>query len=259
MLDINKFKSQIQKYDVERPNLFDTEISMPRNMPPELATLMSEVSDPLRLFAQNVSLPGVQIATMPTKRYGFGPNQMMPVGVDFNNTATITYIADGGGRLYGLFYAWLNSIASPFSQIPAAGVLNTVTEGESEQEVLNPTFVLSYQSTYVSELKVTTYRGAPGKVGGSGLAAAALSVASAALGTPFVGSLLGGLSNPDYQLEPIKTIILNKAYPIAVSGLNLSSSSGDSMATFDVTFAYYNWTLKTYASASAEESQSGFF
>lgn len=259
MLDINKFKSQIQLYDVERPNLFDTVIAVPKNMPPSMAEYMGQVGDQLRLFAQNVSLPGVQISTVPTKRYGFGPNQLMPVGVEFSNNCTITYIADAGGRLYTLFYAWITAMNSAFDQRPAAGNLSVQSNGDSEEELRNPTFVMSYQSTYVSEIRITTYRGAPGKFGGSGLEGVALSAASAALGAPFIGSILGGLSNPDYQLEPIRTVILNKAYPIAISDMSLSSSSSDSISTFSVTFAYYNWTLKPMPLAKADESSGGFF
>lgn len=255
MLDINKFKSQIHKYDVERPNLFDTEIGIPLNMSQDMVAYFGTISETLRLFAQNVSLPGVQVSTTPIKRYGLGPNQLMPTGVDFTNSATITYIADGSAKLYSFFYAWINSITSPFNQQPAAGVPNLI----NGEQIFNPSYVLSYQSTYCSDLKITTYRGAPNKFGGSGLTQAAISAASAAIGAPFIGSLLGGLSNPDYQLEPIKTVILNKAFPIAISGSSLSSSSGDSISTFDVTFAYYNWTLKTFDSKEADEAPGGLF
>lgn len=259
MLDINKFKSQIQLYDVERPNLFTTSLSMPKEAPPPLASYLAEISDPLLLFAQNVSLPGVQILTAPTKRYGLGPDQLMPTGVQFNNTTSVTYIADGSARLYTFFYSWIRYINPAFNQQPAAGVTATQTNNGEEQETANPSFVLSYQSTYVSEMIITTYRGAPGKFGGSGLQGVALSAASAALGAPFIGSILGGLSNPDYQLEPIRQITLNKVYPIAIGPMNLSSSSGDSISTFEVTFAYYNWTMKPFPDSKADESSGGFF
>jgi hypothetical protein len=259
MLDINKFKSQIQLYDVERPNLFDTIISIPKNMPQQIAAYMGGLGDQLRLFAQNATLPGVQISTAPTKRYGLGPNQLMPIGVEFNNTSTITYIADGSGLLYQLFYLWIRQINPAFNQRPAAGIVVPATVDGVEQDTANPTFVLSYQSSYVSEIKITSYRGAPGKFGGSGLEGVALSAASAALGAPFIGSILGGLSNPDYKLEPIRTVTLFKAYPIALSEMSLSSSSGDSYSTFSVTFAYYNWNQEVFDSKKADESSGGFF
>lgn len=242
MLDINKFKSQIQQYDVERPNLFTTELSVPRNFPPELAGFMSNISDPLKLFAQDVSLPGIQVSTAPTKRYGLGPNQFMPVGVEFNNTTTVTYIADASARLYTFFYAWIGLIIPFFDQRPAAGLPTIVTTDGEEEEVRNPTFVLSYQSSYVSALKITIYRGAPNKFGGSGLQGAALSTLTSQAGLPFIGSIAGGLSGPQYDLEPMRQIMLNKAYPIAIGPMRLSSSASDSYSTFEVTFAYYNWT-----------------
>lgn len=256
MLDINKFKSQIHQFDVERPNLFDTIIAMPRDMPQELKGYMGSISDQLRLFAQNATLPGVQISTAPVKRYGVGPNQFMPTGVEFSNTSTITYIADGGGRLHNFFYKWLMSINPAFDSRPAAGVTSTTTNGEVEEETSNPTFVMPYQSTYVSEIKITMYRGAPGKFVGSGIASAALSAVSAAAGVPFIGSLAGSMSGSQYDLEPIRTVTLYKAYPIGISDMPVSSGSSDQVSTFNVTFAYYNWSQQVFETATSESSSS---
>ncbi len=255
MLDINKFKSEIQKYDVERPNLFTTYIYMPRSMHPDLQEYMSSLYNPLRLFAQNVSMPDIRISTNPVKRYGFGPNQLMPVGVEFNNTVSITYINDASARLYTLFYNWIRSINPADNRIPAAGTPSEI-DGE---EVANPAFVLSYQDTYVSEINITTYRGSPGKFGGSGLGQLALSAISSGLGVPFVGSLFGSRAAPEFQLEPIRRIALLKAYPIAMSEVGLSSSSTDAYSTFTVTFAYHNYRLGLAEQAAADSSSSGLF
>lgn len=259
MLDINRFKSQIHKYDVERPNLFTTYIYMPIDMPTNLQQYMTGLYDPLRLFAQNVSLPGVQVATAPTKRYGLGPNQLMPIGVDFSNTVNITYIADGSARLYALFYLWINQIIPSFNKQPAAGVeTRGPTNSDGDQpETMNPSFILSYQSSYVSEMNITMYRGAPGKFNGSGLASLATSLATSALGVPFIGSLFNSSSAPEFDLEPIRKIVLHKAYPIAISEMPLSMGSADTMSTFTVTFAYYNWEMQLFAEAEARESSGG--
>ena len=259
MLDINRFKSQIHKYDVERPNLFTTSISMPIDMPPDLQQYMAGIYDPLNLLAQSVSLPGVQLATVPTKRYGLGPNQLMPIGVDFSNTVNITYIADGSAKLYSLFYNWINQIIPSFNSQPAAGVeTRGPTNSDGDQpETVNPSFIMSYQSSYVSEMIVTVYRGAPGKYNGSGLASLATSLATSALGVPFIGSLLNSRSAPEFDLEPIRKIILHKAYPIAIGEMPLSMGSADTMSTFNVTFAYYNWRMEVFAGAESRESSSG--
>lgn len=258
MLDINRFKSQIQKYDVERPNLFTTYIYMPTDMSPDLQQYMSGLYEPLRLFAQNVDLPGVQVATAPTKRYGLGPNQLMPVGVDFSNTVNVTYIADGSGRLYTLFFGWINQLIPSFNKMPAAGVMGTRTIDGEEKEIMNPSFILNYQSSYVSQMEVTMYRGVPGKFNGSGLASLATSLATSALGVPFIGSLLNSSSAPEFDLEPVRQIVLYKVFPIAISEMPLSMSSADTMSTFTVTFAYYNWQLKVFKEATAEKSSGGF-
>lgn len=257
MLNIKKFKSEIQKYDVERPNLFTTYIYMPRNMPQYLQDYMSGLADPLRLFAQSVNLPGVQLTTNPVKRYGVGPNQLMPTGVEFGNTVTVTYISDAQAKLLALFYGWISTINPAFNKIPAAGVTSTDRSGN---ETLNPSFIHSYQDTYMSEMHITTYKGVPGKFGGSGLTQTFVSTAASAAGLPFIGSLLGGLSGPEYDLEPLRQIKLHKAYPIAITENSLSASSTDTFSTFNVTFAYYNWELSLFNSTFTEaEEDSGFF
>jgi len=257
MLNINKFKSQIHKYDVERPNLFTTYIHMPINMDPALQEYMSGLNDPLQLLAQNVDLPGVQVATAATKRYGLGPNQLMPIGVDFSNTVNVTYIADGSGKLYTLFVGWINQIIPSFNKIPAAGVESVQTVDGQDQSTMNPSFILNYQSSYVSQMDVTMYRGVPGKFNGSGLGSLALSLATSALGVPFIGSLLNSRSAPQFDLEPLRQVSLYKAFPIAISEMPLSMSSADTFSTFTVTFAFYNWQLKVYKEEAAKESSGG--
>jgi hypothetical protein len=257
MLDINRFKSEIQKYDVERPNLFTTYINMPMDMPDSLKQYMSKLYDPIMLLAQSVSLPGMQIATAPTKRYGLGPNQLMPTGVDFNNTVNVTYIADGSARLFTFFYLWLNHIIPSGGNQFAAGVPNETERDGETVENGNPSFILPYQSSYVSQIDITMFRGAPGKFNGSGIGSLALSLATSALGVPFLGSLLNSSSAPEYDLEPMRRVILHKAFPIAMSEMPLSMGSADTFSTFTVTFAYYKWELRAFEEKQASGSSGG--
>lgn len=257
MLNINRFKSQIQKYDVERPNLFTTYIYMPIDMPEYIQKYMIELYDPIMLFAQSVDLPGMQIATAPTKRYGLGPNQLMPTGVDFSNTVNVTYIADGSARLFTFFYLWLNHITPLGMSKFAAGVPNEQEKDGETVEVGNPSFILPYQSSYVSQIDIRMFRGAPGKFNGSGIGSLALSLATSALGVPFLGSLLNSSSAPEYDLEPMRQVVLHKAFPIAISEMPLSMGSADTFSTFTVTFAYYKWELRGFEEKKAEDSRGG--
>ena len=259
MLDINRFKSQIQKYDVERPNLFTTYIYMPIDMPKSIQQYMSKLYDPIMLFAQSVNAPGMQITTAPVKRYGLGPNQLMPTGVEVNNTVNVTYIADGSARLFTFFYLWLNHITPLGGTKFAAGVPNETQKDGETVEIGNPSFILPYQSSYVSQIDIRMYRGTPGKFNGSGLGSLALSLATSALGVPFVGSLLNGIDSPEFDLEPMRQVVLHKAFPIAISEMPLSMGSADTFSTFTVTFAYYKWELRVFEEKQAEDSKGGLF
>ena len=246
MLDIKEFKSQIQKYDVERPNLFTVLINMPSNASTLLKSEWSELGNPLSLFVQNTTLPGIGVITESVRRYGLGPSQKMPVGVAFSDVS-VTYIADGGGRIYNLFYEWMDSIIPSHNKLAAPG------NPQPESELKNLSYVMSYQNSYVCDIVISTYRGAPGKFTGFGLQQLAATVVTSAAGVPFVGSLLNSQGAKQHPLEKIRDVTLYKAFPTSISDMSLSASGGDSFSTFTVNFAFHNWSMTKYDTQEASE------
>lgn len=243
MINIKQFQSAVHKYDLERPNLYAVIIPLPgsASSPAPIrsnyaqAYAEAENGRLLTLFCKATNLPGVNIGTVDTKRYSVGPTHKMPVGAAFSDVS-MTFISDASGITYNMFYNWINSII-PFS------------DGKNQPGV-GRNFQLEFKENYQTDIGIKVYRGVPGKFAGAGLMQMAASVISAAAGVPFVGSLLGGISAPQYPLEESKEVTLYKAYPTNISDMTVSSASGDSVQEFTVTFTFYNWSLKRAANVT---------
>jgi len=237
MINIKEFKSAIHKYDLERPNLYAVVIPLPgsASSPAPIKTnyaqayAQTENGRLLTMFCRSTNLPGVNLGTVDAKRYSVGPTHKIPVGAAFSDV-TMTFLSDASGITYNMFYNWINTII-PFS------------DGKNAPGV-GRNFQLEFKENYQTDIGIKVYRGAPGKFAGSGLMQTAASVISAAAGVPFIGSLLGGISAPQYPLVLAKEVKLFKAYPTSISDLSLSYGSGDSVQEFTVSFTFYNWELK---------------
>lgn len=258
MLNINEFKSELTSRDVERPNLYAVTIGTPpaavtgRDLNSKLVEAFSDVGEGgklITLFCESANLPGVGFAMDTVRRHGIGPAQKMPISPGFNDV-NLSFIADAGGIVYNLFYEWINEIM-PYKN---PGRPDAQTGGKYD-------FVMGYKGNYQTDLSIDLYRGAPGKFRGAGLLQTALSVVSAAAGTPFVGALAGSLSSrfaPQFPLEKIRTINLYKAFPYSISDMGVSSAQGDSYSRFTVSFTYYTWSMEKGEFAKAESSSPVF-
>lgn len=258
MLNINEFKSELASRDVERPNLYAVTFGTPPaasigiDVNNKLIQAFADVGESgklITLFCESANLPGVGFAMDTVRRHGIGPAQKMPISPGFNDV-NLSFIADAGGVVYNLFYEWINEIM-PYSN---PGRPDAVTGGKYD-------FVMGYKGNYQTDLSIALYRGTPGKFKGAGLLQTALSVVSAAAGTPFIGSLAGSLSSrfaPQFPLEKIRTIKLFKAFPYSISDMGVSSATGDSYSRFTVSFTYYTWSMEKGEFAKAESSSSVF-
>lgn len=233
-LNINEFKSAIHKYDLERPNLFAVDITIPtflrsyKNAPDIINK--TENGKLVSLFCKNANLPGMNILTAETQRYGIGPSIKMPVRGSLNDIS-LTFLNDSHSYVYGFFYTWIQSIY-PQTQ-------NIKTVPGADQTYQHP-FKKDYQTT----MNITVYHGKPGQFGGMGLLQTIASVASAAAGVPFLGSLLGSRALPEVSLEPTKKYTITNLYPVNISDIGLSSSSADSVSEFTVSFTYQTFEIQ---------------
>ena len=234
MLNINDFKSQVHKRDLERPNLFAVEFAIPDAMKSHITTNLIDNGKLLTLFCKNANLPGVNLNVADNLRYGIGPNVKMPVRGNLNDI-NLTFLNDSAGMLHSFFVVWLSTIYGQHLK-----VANDDRPGE------NKSFLFDYKKNYECELKLITYSGEPGKTGGSGLLQTLASVASAAAGVPFVGSLLGSRAGAKHELVKKRTYDFLNLYPTNVSDIAFSSSSTDAVTEFNVGFTYQSFNVTAH-------------
>ena len=234
MLNINDFKSQVHKRDLERPNLFAVEFAIPEVMKNHLTTKQIDKGELLTLFCKNANLPGINLNVADNLRYGMGPNVKMPVRGNLNDI-NLTFLNDSAGMLHSFFVVWLSSIYRQHLL-----VANKNRPGE------NRAFLFEYKKNYQCDLKLTTYSGEPGKTGGSGVLQTLASVASAAAGVPFIGSLLGSRGGAIHELKRKRTYDFLKLYPTNISDIAFSSSSTDAVTEFNVGFTYQSFNVTVH-------------
>jgi hypothetical protein len=227
-LNIKDFKTAIHKYDLERPNLFEVRFTVPTilkkyaNGP--LFINKTENGMLLGLYCRSANLPGLNIQTADTVRYGIGPAIKMPVRGSLNDIS-LSFMNDANSYVYGFFYTWIQTI---YPQ----------TQSSQTTPGADQTYQHRFKKEYQTDMEIGVYHGKPGQFKGAGLLQTAASVISAAAGVPFLGSLLGSSSLPDVPLVLTKKYSIKKLYPLNISDIALSTSATDTISEFTVNFTY---------------------
>lgn len=233
MFNIDSFKSNIQKWDVQRPNLFHVKVNLPANLKygrndTPLTDKINAVTDNGRMisaFCRTATLPGAAFGMAETRRYGLGPTVRTPVFSSSSPDVSLTFLSDSYGILRIVFTNWMRCI---YQWDPN----ESVGDGKNYQ--------LGYKKDYSSDLEIDVYHGEPGKYKGSGVIQALTSVAAAKAGVPFLGSLING-NIPSFDLKKTRFVKLYKAFPISISEMSLSQESTNTLSEFTVNFSYYEW------------------
>lgn len=245
-LNIKQFTAALHKYDLERPNLFAVDITIPdylRGYQGTDAIINSSDNGRLvSLYCKSANLPGLNIQTVDSQRYGIGPSIKMPVRGSLNDV-NLTFLNDSNSFVYTFFYNWISAI------YPQTNNLDSVPGSDS-------TYLHPFKKDYQTTVLITSYHGKPGQFSGGGLLQSLASVASSAAGVPFIGSLLGSRSLPDVDLVQTKQYKFIKMYPINISDINLSSSSNDTVTEFSVGFTYQTFEM-TLGDGTATEAGPG--
>ena len=248
MLNINQFKSSVNKHDLQRPNLFVVEFGVPRVFNTNTLEGYNDVLcsvDNMRLvqhFCKNVSMPSFSLNLSDNRRFGIGPNIKMPVGGTYGDVS-MTFLSDSELVLRNFYQAWMGSIygMSHDQNVPGQGRFHQ----------------LRYKKSYQSDISIVVLKGKKeqynsSKILGIGvrdLAQGAISAISAATQTPFIGSLFSSAFIKQSYLEEAAAVTLVDAYPTSISEINLSSESSNVVSEFTVTFSYRDWYFKTPPSA----------
>jgi hypothetical protein len=234
MLDINQFKTAVQKYDLERPNLFKVDFGMPAFFKDtEFKDVVTYVDNTrhLSLLCRSATMPGRSLALADAKRYGIGPSIRMPTGGQLEEFS-LTFLNDADSRTWLFFNKWIEYI---YPMGPKQKGMEVVPGQLTSHQ-------LKFKERYQADLKLTTYGSEKGKFKGSGIVSALVSAVSSAAGVPFVGSLLNSRSMQQFNLVPKRIVTFYKAFPTSISSLNYSADTSDTFSDFTVGFTFVNYS-----------------
>lgn len=141
----NTFMSELRAGGVARSNYFDVVFGVPLVFYDDEPNLVPSAQK-LSLFADSVSMPGLNIQTDSIKRYGIGPTENVPYSTQFNDI-TINFIGDGRGEVYKFFYNWMHGIVSADKFIPG---------GKLSPGGLAP-YEVEFKNRYETIISITTY------------------------------------------------------------------------------------------------------
>lgn len=238
MLDINQFKTAVQKYDLERPNLFKVDFGLPKfYSDTDFKDIVTNVDGGrhVSLLCRTATMPGRSLALADTKRYGIGPNIRMPTGGNIEEFS-LTFLNDADNRTWLFFHKWIEYI---YPMGPKQKGIEAVPGQLASHQ-------LKFKERYQADLKLTTYGGEKGKYSGSGIVSALVSAVTSAAGVPFIGSLLNSRSMQQFKLKEKRVVYFHRAFPTSISSINYSADTSDAFTDFTVGFTFVNYSGTIY-------------
>lgn len=204
--DIDDFRSVMARKGVARNNLYKLIITPPKglqgaaralNMP----TSPSDVED-ITLYCDSITLPGVSIATVDARPYGYGPSELKAHTPIFQPISA-TFIVDAKGYTLSFFRNWMR------------GIVNYTTEGKAvwRAEVNGmKAFESAYKSEYETNMELFV-----------------------------VSGQVESSSDSELNLGIVSKTVINRAFPTEIGSVQLSYAFNDQYLTLPVSFSYFDW------------------
>lgn len=112
-----------------------------------LQTFLNNENDTFCLRCDSAILPGVSLLTQDNvRRYGYGPAEYMPHGVQFNDV-TLSWIVDARGKINHFFNDWFNNIVN----FNSYGGADMQTETDKGSVSFSP-YEVGYKDDYSNSL-----------------------------------------------------------------------------------------------------------
>lgn len=204
--DIDQFRALMARKGVARNNLYKLIITPPPglagaaralNMP----TNPGDVED-ITLYCDSITLPGLSLATVESRPYGYGPVELKAHTPMFQPISA-TFIVDAKGYTLSFFRNWMR------------GIVNYTTEGRAvhRAEVNGmKAFEAAYKSEYESNMELYV-----------------------------VGGTVQSSSASELNLDIVSKTVINRAFPIEIGSVQLSYSFNDQYLSLPVSFSYFDW------------------
>lgn len=133
---IGEFKAGLRRHgNPLRSNKFEVRILRPPVLPRN-----NLLYEDLQFFAEQATLPGVNLSTHDVRRFGYGPIEKRPIGHTFTDLS-VTFIADADGDMHRLFYNWISAI-SPYDY-------------ELSSQNL---YLIRYKDEYATNIRIRAYK-----------------------------------------------------------------------------------------------------
>lgn len=137
MFNINEFKSRMNKYGgLARTSLFVVRFSS-RNIPNIIP------ADDLRFFCQTITMPGINIDTMPYKVSGLGYHEDMPMS-STPDPMNAVFLMDNNHKILSFFHNWINSVVNVSGE-------NGPNTAQLERKEIN------YKENYVTSMDIDLF------------------------------------------------------------------------------------------------------
>lgn len=143
--NIQNFISHINQTGTLKNNSFEVRIAMPEMLRAGIQGIVGrQTEDMIRLRAEKVTLPGINMDMTETKRYGVGPVSKAPTNVNYTNI-NIEFLETQNQQIYKLFYEW---VTTTFDFTGAGGGRNPPV----------PRYNTEYARYYSTDMTIDVYR-----------------------------------------------------------------------------------------------------
>lgn len=204
--DIDQFRSVMARKGVARNNLYKLLITFPPGLRAAARTLNMPSSDEdledITLYCDSITLPGLSIATVDSRPYGYGPSELKAHTPIFQPISA-TFIVDAKGYTLSFFRNWMR------------GIVNYTSEGKA---VWNSSVngLKTFESAYKSEYETTMELYA-------------------------VSGTTRSSNSTELNLDIVSKTVINRAFPIEVGAVQLNYGFNDQYLSLPVSFSYFDW------------------
>jgi hypothetical protein len=204
--DIDQFRSVMARKGVARNNLYKFIIAPPpglRNAARALNMPMGgEDIEDITLYCDSVTLPGLSLATVDSRPYGYGPSELKAHTPLFQPISA-TFIVDAKGYTLSFFRNWMR------------GIVNYTSEGRAvHRSQVNGMYAFesAYKSEYETNLELIVLSG---EVQSSNF--------------------------NELNLDIVSRTTITRAFPMEIGSVQLNYGFNDQYLSIPVSFSYFDW------------------
>lgn len=187
-------------------NLYKLQITMPPGLKSAAQALNMPSSDEdlqdITLMCDSITLPGVSLATVDARPYGYGPSELKAHTPIFQPISA-TFIVDAKGYTLSFFRNWMR------------GIVNYTSEGKAVySSTVNSTkaFESAYKADYETQMVLYVLSGQARESTANQL-----------------------------NVDIVSQTVINRAFPLEIGSAQLSYAFNDQYLTLPVSFSYFDW------------------